>query len=553
VPRDNHADSPGSGRPRSQQVWMWLGGIFLLLLVSALAVLAYVVHQAEPILRARVVETLSARFHAPVQLAEMHISLRHGLGVSGSSLMVQGITGADQPALQSGAPPLLEVKSFSFATGLFGLLRTPMHVSTVYVSGLKLNMPPKGERPNMTANAQGHSKISIVVDRIVCDDATLTLGTNKPGKWPLEFDITHLILTDVGPDQPFQFVATLVNPKPVGDIASSGSFGPWNNASPGETPVNGHYSFTNADLGTIKGIGGMLSSTGMYYGPLNAIVVDGSADVPDFRLDTTNHPMPLHTDFHAIVDGETGDVTLDPVEARLLHSSFKVRGAVTRTPPINGPGSGGRDITLNVVMDNGRVEDMLRLGVKTDPPLMRGAMRMKAKMEIPPGGTSITQKLVLDGSYDIKDATFINDKVQQTVDKLSLRAEGKPKLANPAGAAGYIADSDMSGFFHAGYGTINLHHIVYAMPGAQVFLDGTYSMDGKTFDIHGKLRTTAKISQMTTGFKSFLLKAADPFFSKNGAGTEIPIRITGTKSEPHFGLDFGHKDNTAEQTSPPPK
>ena len=33
-----------------------------------------------------------------------------------------------------------------------------------------------------------------------------------------------------------------------------------------------------------------------------------------------------------------------------------------------------------------------------------------------------------------------------------------------------------------------------------------------------------------------------PFFKKNGAGTEIPIKITGTESEPHFGADFGHKD-----------
>jgi hypothetical protein len=48
---------------------------------------------------------------------------------------------------------------------------------------------------------------------------------------------------------------------------------------------------------------------------------------------------------------------------------------------------------------------------------------------------------------------------------------------------------------------------------------------------------------MTTGWKSILLKPVDPFFSKHGAGTEVPIRITGTESEPHFGLDFSHKDD----------
>jgi hypothetical protein len=77
------------------------------------------------------------------------------------------------------------------------------------------------------------------------------------------------------------------------------------------------------------------------------------------------------------------------------------------------------------------------------------------------------------------------------------------------------------------------------------FTDGIrfkYSLDGNEFDFHGKARLQAKISHMATGWKSVLLKPVDPFFSKNGAGTELPVKITGTRSEPHFGLDFGRKD-----------
>ena len=51
----------------------------------------------------------------------------------------------------------------------------------------------------------------------------------------------------------------------------------------------------------------------------------------------------------------------------------------------------------------------------------------------------------------------------------------------------------------------------------------------------------AKVSQMTTGFKSFLLKAADPFFRKQGAGAVIPIKITGTRDKPSFGLELRRK------------
>jgi hypothetical protein len=41
---------------------------------------------------------------------------------------------------------------------------------------------------------------------------------------------------------------------------------------------------------------------------------------------------------------------------------------------------------------------------------------------------------------------------------------------------------------------------------------------------------------------SFLLKAISPFFhKKGGGGADIPVSVSGTKSEPKFGLDvFGH-------------
>jgi hypothetical protein len=73
-------------------------------------------------------------------------------------------------------------------------------------------------------------------------------------------------------------------------------------------------------------------------------------------------------------------------------------------------------------------------------------------------------------------------------------------------------------------------------------MTGQYSLDGNTFDLHGTLKLDAKLSQMMTGWKSILLKPVDPFFSKHGAGTELPFHINGTRDEPHFGLDFFHKD-----------
>jgi len=53
---------------------------------------------------------------------------------------------------------------------------------------------------------------------------------------------------------------------------------------------------------------------------------------------------------------------------------------------------------------------------------------------------------------------------------------------------------------------------------------------------------------MTTGWKSILLKPVDPFFHKHGAGAEVPFKITGTRNEPHFGLDLLHNNDGLTET-----
>ena len=60
--------------------------------------------------------------------------------------------------------------------------------------------------------------------------------------------------------------------------------------------------------------------------------------------------------------------------------------------------------------------------------------------------------------------------------------------------------------------------------------------------VHGQLLLDAKLSETTTGFKSILLKAVDPFFRKEGK-TVLPIKIT---RKPSFGSDLGHKSKQEE-------
>lgn len=532
--RPNPASEPPPKRRRPLwiRVFAWTGFVLFLIAAAVFTEFAIYFRRAEPILRKRVIQTLAARYDSRVELDTFTVSVWRGFEVTGGGLKLY-------PNRLDVQRPLIAVGKFRFRTTWRDLLRTPMHIGVVHVSGLTIALPPKDQRgsiPNFNPGGSANAKIEIFVDRLDIDHASLILGTSKPGKVPLDFEIRSLRLTSVGAGKPMRFHAILVNPKPVGNIDSTGFFGPFNEHSPADTPVSGTYSFSHADLGSLKGIGGILSSTGRYEGTLNNIAVDGETDTPDFSLDTAHHPVPLHTKFHAIVDGTNGDTHLLPVEANLLHSHIVASGDVITVP------GQGHDITLDVIAQPARIEDMLRLGVKALPPAMTGALVLRTQLRLPPGNESVTRRLHLQGHFEIDGAHFTDPKVQDKIDELSLRGQGHPEEAKQDAAQGISTNvaSDMQGNFTLGSEKVTITDLRYRVPGADIALNGTYSLDGDELDFHGTARLQAKVSQMVTGWKSILLKPVDPFFSKNGAGTEVPIEITGTRSDLHFGLDRHH-------------
>jgi hypothetical protein len=339
--------------------------------------------------------------------------------------------------------------------------------------------------------------------------------------------------------KPLNYDAVLKNPKPVGDVHSTGHFGPWQNDNPRDTPLDGRYEFTNADLSSIHGIGGILSSTGTFGGTLGEIAVDGTAEVPAFRLDVSDHALPLHTEFKAVVDGTTGDTRLDAVKARVGRSELTAAGAVTRSATVP-----GHDTNLHVVMERGRIEDVMTLSMKANPTLLRGALATKTHLEIPPGSESVSRKMRLEGTFAIHDA-FLNDvRMQRQLDTMSERAKGKPHLANAEDAE--VVGSSVSGKFSQADAVLDVSELNFAMPGAQVSMNGQVHLVESTFEFHGKVRTEATASQMTTGWKSLLLMPFDRVLKKNGAGVELPIKVTGTRSTYDLRLDFPHDTKAPE-------
>lgn len=528
---------------------MWVGAAIVVLAIAGAAGVEWALRQMQPMMRKRVVETLSARFHSPVELDRLELSVERGVIVSGGGLRILYLAGPTKPDANPHAPPMLSVESFEFRTGWRELLEPTTRLVTVQVHGLRVDIPPKELRRQATPDdprRRGQPTLGFVVDKIECTDATVVLETNKPGKKPLSFDIGSLTLTDVGAKKPFHYAAVLVNPKPVGQVRSTGDFGPWQGDNPRDTPLAGSYEFTHADLSSIRGMGGMLSSTGRFNGTLGDITADGVADTPDFRLDVSDHPMPLHTEFHAVVDGTTGDTTLDPVTVTVRRSVLTAKGSVTRATGVN-----GHTTDLDVVMEKGRVEDMLTLGLKANPPLMRGALAMKVHFVDPAGPESVSRKMRMDGTFAIKGAMLNDPKMQGQLNSLSERAQGKPKMANAQDAA--TVSSSLSGGFSLANAVLRLPGFDYELPGAEVKMSGQLELPTSSFEFHGVVRTQATASQMTTGWKSLLLSPFDKLLKKDGAGVELPIKVTGTHSTYDLRLDFPHSTKGPASLPPPAK
>ena len=532
--KESNAPDAGKGvaasQTRGRSRWRWVAGIAALFLAFLAVGVWLIIARAEPILRQRVIESLSLRFKSRVELGELHVWIANGINLEGKGLKIFGA--GDPNPWEPGVQPLIDIAEFHFQTGVRNLFLQPMRVDTVYVRGFTMNVPPKNDRRDM-ANMRRRGRISVEVNKFVFSDAKIVIDTPNPNKPPLEFDISDMQLTSTGRGRPLRFDAKLVNPRPIGDIHSTGMFGPFNERSPRDTAVSGDYRFSDADLGTIRGLGGILNSEGHYSGKLDRIAVEGETDTPDFRLTVSGHRVPLHTEFKAIVDGTDGDTYLEPVRARLRGSLIVAKGKVVRMKSVH-----GHDIELNVSLNRANIEDLLAVGVKTEPPVMTGRINMNCRFSLPPGQADVAGRMKLAGEFQISDGNFENEKVQTRINDLSLRSSGQPKLVGKTPEAPIT--SDLQGSFRLEDGILSFSSLNFEVPGTQANMTGQYSLDGRVFDFHGIVKMKAKLSQMTKGWKSILLKLVDPFFHKDGAGTEVPFKITGTRSELHFGLDFHH-------------
>src|SRR5262245_6859356 len=477
-----------------------------------------------PILQQKLIATLNDNMDADVELQSFDVRAFPDLRIHGDNLKLRLKN-------QRNISPFIEVRHFEVAGGVFGLFRHQRRFTSVDLEGLVITIPPRTPNDKEAgAKAAGTVTGPVLIEHITARDAKLVIVPNNPQKDPKVWAIHNLEMESVGFNRSMPFIATLTNPIPAGEIATKGTFGPWVKRDPGNTPLSGHYSFDRADLATIDGIGGILKSIGEFSGRLEEIDVRGHTSTPDFRLDVGGTPVPLETDFHAVVDGTNGNTYLKQVNAKLQDTPIDARGAVESHPGVH-----GRTVNVAVTIKDGKIQDVLKLAIQSAKPVMLGRLGLQAKLLLPPGKKKVVDRLELDGHFTLHQTHFTDPDVHGQLVTLSRHGQGK-KPEEPMGKI----ESEMEGKFVLRDGALGLDPFSFSLPGATVQLSGVYGLRSQQVDFAGEFAMDAPVSKAIGdgGIKGILLKPFDPIFRKDGKGTVVPITIQGPREHPKFGVEW---------------
>ena len=509
-----------TGRSRTQIAVILIAALVALAVVLVAIASAY----AGRLARRHLVDAIEKHYRAKVGLDNFTVLVFPRVVIHGENLALR--RGEQQDGI-----PFIAVERFTAEASILDLLRKRKRIDLVKLEGLRINIGNSTEPKSREDSASGSAKLDVpdfVINQVSADGTKLTIIPDNPKKDPLIFDIQKLYLKSAGNFTSMNYTATLTNATPPGLIHSQGRFGPINGDDIGKTPLGGKYQFRDADLSVFKGISGKLSSDGEFIGVLENIVVDGNTAIPDFQVRNSGHPVEMKTQFHAIVDGTNGDTTLEPVNVSFGNSNLTARGKVDGVP-----GQNGKAVSLTVDTQSARVEDLVSMVVSGEP-ILRGAADFHTSFVLSPGHADVLDRLQLRGNFGLEQTQFLKNSLQEKIAKLSNTARGKDHAPIPA--------SDTASNFHGNFtlenGVAKFTDLRFDVPGAQVSLAGNYDVDHETLDFRGHLVMDAKLSQMTTGVKSFFAKLVQPLVTKHD-DTVIPIKITGTKDNPKFGVEIG--------------
>ncbi len=544
------AESPASNRSlaarrNSSFKWLWRGG----LAVASLLVIGIITLAINwPFTKQGLIDVLQQRSVRSVTIDRFHTTLFP------PGCVAEGIHFLHRK--HKNKAPLINIDKLIIAGSYWGMIPPRKRLSGVRAIGMHITVPPRDPSgaPNpimpLTHSSSGPA---LLIGTVIANGAVLDFLHRDAKKPPFRLVVHELSLEGVGNNQPMHYRAVIYNTKPPSEIRSEGFFGVWNPDEPAATPVRGTYHLLNANLAAFQALSGTLRADGNFTGTLDQIAADGKVAVPNFHVNQTARTRPLTADFRATISATDGDVSLDHVTAQFDNTTVAARGTIKGSP-----GQEGKNVSLDLVAANGRIEDVLRLFIADQQSPITGNVAVRAHFEWPAGSDSFVRGIIMRGGFGVAGGKFKNDDIQASLSRLSQSAAKKDGMSAHEDPATVV--TDLRGTAVIKNGIANLHQFELLFPGGQANMSGTYSLIDYGVDLHGTAITDGSVSAAATGVKSFFLKTIAPFLKKKGREA-VPFKITGNYGKLKVGLDFGHKRRlptdgerqTAQLSSPGPR
>ncbi|HZQ52730.1 MAG TPA: AsmA-like C-terminal region-containing protein [Bryobacteraceae bacterium] len=429
---------------------------------------------------------------------------------------------AENVTFERNGLPLATIRVIRCMTSWPMLLSLTHRVEHMQLEGVHVQIPAHVPSPIQT----GSPAIETTVTELVADGTILEVTPREDGGPGLRFELPRLRVTNLAKDKALRFETVLHNPKPNATIVANGAFGPLKKSDPKQTPLSGSFRIARANLDEGGSIAGLLAATGEFRGVLGRVDVHGKAEVPNFEVKSSHHPIDLKTNYRAVVDGAHGNISIQALTASWMQITLTAHGDISGQP-----GQNGKTIALYFEASHAPVEDLFHIFVSGDPSPLEGPITFHARVVLPPGKQKFLRRVRLDGAFHIDHASFGHPNSQERVDELSARTR---RGHNDPVKDPQKVTADLSGDVKLRGGTAEFSNSTFDVPGAKAHLSGTYDLISEAVDLNGKLAMQASLSRAAGGMKSIFLLPLDPFFKTRDAGAVVAVHIGGTYAHPVF-------------------
>jgi len=442
-------------------------------------------------------------------------------------------------------PPLGSISSVTVEGRWSDLLLLRKEVRSVDITGLHIVVPAIGSRENHEdfppGSSSGFTGPEAAVQQLRIHDSTLDIMRAHGGRY--SFPIRMLAIYNLQQGSKLSYSLDMRNPQPGGHIFATGTFGPLNPGNLGLTPLTGDFTFAEVNLHDVGDVSGTLASKGSFQGTLRHIDANASSETPNFAVGH-GQPTPVSASVKCSINGLTGDVVLDGVDAKTNSTGIHVQGGVVGSPKV---------VDVDISVPSGRAQDILRPFFPGVPPVA-GKVWLHSHAHVDGGGNGVPflDRLHLDGSFDVPDERLTDHAEEHELSDFSSRAQsskpGKQQsvIEAPASNADQPEDgvdvlSSLQGPAKIEKGIITTQRLTFQVPGASADFHGTFDLHDNAVHLSGNLRMQSNVSHAATGFKSVLLKPLIPLFKKKHAGALIPIAVTGRPGSYKIGSDIEGK------------